>query len=299
MQKNKEKLSGVFPPIMTPFINQEVAYDKLAENIEKYNATNLRGYMPLGSNGEFRSLTEEESIRVVDVVSKRKGPNKTLIAGAGRDSAWACLDFIKKIADRGVDFATLLTPHFFASAMTDDALIQHYTYVADRSPIPVMIYIAPKFAAGVQVSPHVISVLSKHSNIAGMKDTSKEDISTYINAVSDKENFHVLAGTVSKFYKGLQAGAIGGVLSMANYLPDMCCELQEVFLSGDQMKCSALDERLRSLGDKSGGKSGIPGVKAAMDLLGYFGGEPRIPLFPLPEAARNELKAALQQEGLL
>lgn len=296
---NKEKLSGVFPPIMTPFSDEQVAYGKLADNIEKYNETKLRGYMPLGSNGEFRSLTEEESLKVIDVFQKHRAPEKTLMVGVGRESAQATIEFIKKLEDKGVGYASVLTPHYFTAAMTDDALIRHYTAVADQSKIPVLVYNAPKFAGGVLVSANVISVLSKHPNIVGMKDTSKEEISVYLNAVGQGEDFSVLAGTVSKFYKSLLAGAVGGVLSMANYLPDMCCELYEIYLSGDVEAGQKKDEYVRQLSSNAAGKYGVAGVKAAMDLLGYFGGDPRIPLSPIDAASKAELKAVLEKEGLL
>lgn len=296
---HKEKLSGVFPPVMTPFLDEEVAYNKLAENIEKYNETDLTGYMPLGSNGEFRSLTEEESLKSVDVIQKSKSPEKTLMVGAGRESAKATIEFIKKIEDKGVDYASVLTPHYFTSAMTDEALIKYYTVVAERSKIPIMIYNAPKFCAGLTISANVISALAEHPNIVGMKDTSKEDISIYLKAVPSGADFYILAGTISKFYKSLLAGAVGGVLSMANYLPDMCCELYEIYLSGDTEKGQKKDEYVRQLSSNAASKYGVAGVKAAMNLLGYFGGEPRIPLPALDEKEVAELRAVLEGEGLL
>ena len=98
---HKEKLSGVFPPFMTPFVDDgKVSYSELAENIEKCNDTPLRGYMPLGSNGEFMSLTEAESLKILDVFKQKKAANKTIIAGAGRESTDPTLDFINKIADK-------------------------------------------------------------------------------------------------------------------------------------------------------------------------------------------------------
>ena len=295
----KEKLSGVFTPNTTPFIKEEVVYDKIAENIERYNQTKLRGYMPLGSNGEFRSLTDEESIKIIDVYKKYIAPEKTLIAGVMRESAKATIEFIKKIADKGVDFATILAPHYFVKNMTDEALIKYYTTIADQSPLPVMIYNAPKFASGLCFSTNLVSVLAKHPNIAGMKDTSKEDISIYVNAVPKDANFFVLAGTINKLLLALKAGGIGGVVSMADYLPDICCKLQELYEIGDTEEAEKLDVYARTLSSNAAGKHGVAGVKAAMDLLGYYGGDPRIPLLPLGDEQKAELKSVLEKEGLL
>jgi 4-hydroxy-2-oxoglutarate aldolase len=275
-----------------------VAYDKIAENIERYNQTKLKGYMPLGSNGEFRSLTDEESVRIIDVYEKYMAADKTLIAGVMRESAKATIEFIQKIADKGVDFATILPPHYFVNFMTDEALTKYYTTIADRSPIPVMMYNAPKFSAGLTFSTHLVSVLATHPNIAGMKDTSKEDISIYVNAVPEGANFYVLAGTINKFYAALLVGAIGGVISMANYLPDMCCKLQELYESKNLEEAQKLDVYARELSSNAAGKHGVAGVKAAMDLLGYHGAKPRIPVLPMSDDAKAGLKGVLEKEGL-
>ena len=148
----REQLTGIFPPNMTCFINEEVAYDKIRMNIEKYEQTGIRGYFPLGSNGEFRSLTDEESLRVVDVYRKFKGKDKVLMAGVARESAKATVEFIKKVADLGVEYATILPPNYFVGAMKDDVLLKYFNYVADLSPIPIVLYNAPKFAQGLRVN---------------------------------------------------------------------------------------------------------------------------------------------------
>lgn len=296
----RDKLSGVFPPCMTIFDeNEEVAYAKIAKNIERYNQTKLKGYMPLGSNGEFRSLNDEESVKIIEVYQKYRTKDKTLIAGVMRESAKTTIEFIKKIADKSVDFATILPPHYFVNFMTDDALIKYYEMIADQSPIPIMMYNAPKFSAELTFSTHLVSVLAPHPNIAGLKDTSKEDIAIYINAVPKGANYYVLAGTIEKFYKGLVAGAIGGVLSIANYLPEICCKLQELYESGNLEEAQKLDVYARQLSKNAAGNYGVAGVKAAMDLLGYYGGNPRVPVLPMNDQAKAELKAVLEKEGLI
>ena len=295
----KEKLSGVFTPNMTSFLNEEVEYSKIAENIERYNQTKLKGYMPLGSNGEFRSLTDDESIKIIDVYQKSISPGKTLIAGVMRESAKATIEFIKKITDKGVDFATILPPHYFVKYMTEEVLINYYSTIADQSPIPIMMYNAPKFTAGLLITPHMISVLAEHPMIAGVKDTSKEDISIYVDAVPKDANFCVLAGTINKLFAGLKVGAIGGVVSMANYLPDICCKLQELFCAGNIEEAEKMDVYSRELSKNAAGKYGVAGVKAAMDLLGYYGGDPRIPLLPLNNEEKMGLKTVLKKENLL
>jgi 4-hydroxy-2-oxoglutarate aldolase len=296
----KEKLSGVFPPVMTPFFQDGgIDYEGLAFNIEKMNATALGGYMPLGSNGEFRSLTDEEALEVVKLIAKKRDSDKTLMAGTGRESAYATIEFTKKAAQAGAEFASVLTPYYYVSKMTDEALIRFFTQVADASPIPVLIYCAPGFAGGLIISPRAVHELAGHPNIVGMKDTSKEDIAGYVKAVPPGTEFYVLAGSISKFYCGLTAGAIGGVLSIANYLPRECCEIQKLFEAGRKDEANSLSELLKSVTSRATGKHGVAGVKGAMNLLGYRGGEPRVPVLPLGPAELEEVRGVLAAEGFL
>ena len=299
MKSVKEKLSGIFPPIMTPFIDQKVAYDKLAENIRKYNGTSLTGYMPLGSNGEFRGMSDEESLKILRVIYQNKIKDKVLMAGAQRESAEATIEFIKKAVDEGIEFASILCPHYFPKKMNDEALIKFYMRVADASPVPILLYNSPGFSGGVVLSVEAVAILSQHPNIVGMKDGTKENMSTYVKAIKPGTEFYILAGTIKKFYTGLLDGGVGGVLSMSNYLPDICCELYRVFLNGNLQEGQKMHERLCILNGMTSGKYGVPGVKYAMDLVGYFGGDPRIPLLPLAMEEKAEMKENMKNEGLI
>ena len=272
------RLSGVTAPLTTPFRkDQSLDYDAVAFNIEKYNSTGLSGYMPLGSNGEFRSLVEGESLDMIKLIRKLTPSDKTLIVGAGRESAYSAAEFSKKAADLGVDFVSVLTPFYFRDLLTEDGLYSYFEYIADRSPVPVLIYNAPRFTGGLCLSPELIKCCSRHDNIAGMKDTSTNDISEYINA-ADGADFVVLAGTIKKYMSGLEAGAIGAVLACADYIPDDCCRVYELFRSGDIEGARALYSQVASTSAEWSGKAGVPGVKKAMDHFGFRGGLPRLPL---------------------
>ena len=295
----KEMLTGVFPPMMTPFReDQTLDVEALAYNVEIYNRTDIRGLMPLGSNGEFRALDDVESLEVVKTVKKFLRPDKTLMVGAGRESSYQTVAFAKKVADAGADFISLLTPFYFKSRMTDDALLGFYTYVADRSPLPVLVYNAPKFTGGLTVSPEVIGKLADHPNIVGMKDTSSEPISVYTEAAKGKD-FYVLAGTIKKYTDALRNGGVGGVLSAANYLPQPCCEIQKLWDKGKLGEAEALSDTLKELTNVCSGKTGIPGTKACMSVAGFHGGFPRLPLTPVGEDEVAHIREELVKAGYL
>lgn len=294
-----ERLSGIFPPMATPFRDQKLDLDAVVYNIEKMNQTGVRGVMPLGSNGEFRAVNDEETVSLIKTYKKHLAPDKTLIAGAGRDSAYYTVEMVKRVADAGADYASIVTPHYFAEKMTDEALCRYYEYVADRSPIPLLLYCVPIYAGGVVISYAAVKHLAQHENIVGMKDTTKEDIAGYIAAGKDGAEFHVLAGTIKKFLGGLKLGAVGGVLSVAVYLPQLCADLFALYQAGKMAEAEALSERLISLSKQLTDTSAVAGVKSAMTLTGYHGGELRLPLLPLTSEQTQQQREILTQAGLL
>jgi 4-hydroxy-2-oxoglutarate aldolase len=297
-QNINRKLAGVFAPIITPFKDEEIIFEELRDNISKYNLTDLKGYMPLGSNGEYQGLTEEESLKILDIVQKYKSAGKIIVAGCGRESAKATVEFIKKAVSVGLDFAFVLTPHYFVKEMTDDALFKYFIYIADKSPIPIIIYNAPKFAFDLLISPDLVGRLSVHPNIIAMKNSSLFPISEYKKYISKNTDFHLLAGNVKTFYPGLINGAIGAVLSTASYLPEYCCKLYQLYADKNYNEAEKLHNFLNDLSDNTVGKFGVPGVKFGMDLRGFFGGNPRLPLLPLKLSDKEHIIEYFKSHGI-
>lgn len=292
-----DKLIGVFIPVVTPFTEQKVDLGKLAYNIQKANLTPVKGYMPLGSNGEFAHMNDEEQLSVFKTVKENAAKDKVIIAGIARQSAYCTIEFGKRIEDIGADFVSILCPSYFASLMNDSALIKYYTAVADALSIPVLLYNCPKFTAGVTISPEVVKTLSEHPNIVGMKDTSSGNITKYLAVKND--SFDVLAGSITNFLEGLKAGASGGVLSMANYLPEACCSLHEMFKQGKVAEAEALSDKLIRLSKNATDKYGVAGVKAGCDIFGYKGGEVRNPLSDCTPEQKEMIRMAFAEAGYL
>ena len=291
-----ERVNGVFAPITTPFIDEEIAYEHLEENINKYSQTSLSGLLVLGSNGESKSLTEDEKLKVLEVVLQKKSDHQIVMVGAGYESTRQTIAFSKKAEAMGADIVSLLTPGYFKKSLTDDALIGYYTDVAEAVTIPVFAYNAPGFT-GMTLSAHVIEKISKLPNIAGMKDTSPSGLAGYLEVGGD--NFDVLAGTMNTLFIGLSLGASGGVISLANAFPEPCCDLYEKYIAGDVKGARQLHSRLFRLNQAVSGKSGVAGVKYAMELGGFFGGLPRLPLRPLQASDQSRIKIAAQEAALI
>lgn len=291
------RMDGVFAPISTPFSDrEEVDTGALAFNVERYAATGLLGYLALGSNGENRSLTEEERRDVLRCIIRRKRPDQVVMAGAAYDAQRDTERFLRDAADLGADFGLVLSPGYFRKQMTDEALFRYFSTLADGSPIPLVLYNAPAFC-GVTLSPALAGRLSSHPNIAGMKDSAASGIENFLPFES--ESFHVLAGSANFLFAAMMGGSIGGAVSLANSFPEMALELFRCGQARDERNGVPLQERVTRINQAIAGPYGPPGVKAAMTLAGYKGGIPRRPLAPLTAAQVEALRSLLEKEGLV
>jgi 4-hydroxy-2-oxoglutarate aldolase len=290
-------MDGVFAPISTPFSDrEEVDTGALAFNVERYAATGLLGYLALGSNGENRSLTEEERRDVLRCIIRRKRPDQVVMAGAAYDAQRDTERFLRDAADLGADFGLVLSPGYFRKQMTDEALFRYFSTLADGSPIPLVLYNAPAFC-GVTLSPALAGRLSSHPNIAGMKDSAASGIENFLPFES--ESFHVLAGSANFLFAAMMGGSVGGAVSLANSFPEMALELFRCGQARDERNGAPLQERVTRINQAIAGPYGPPGVKAAMTLAGYKGGIPRRPLAPLTAAQVEALRSVLEKEGLV
>ena len=290
-------LSGIFAPITTPFADEDVSIDQLRENMKKYATSSLSGIFALGSNGESKSLTEDEKIETLQVILEEKGENQLVMAGTGYESTRETIRFSKKVADTGADFVSVVTPSYFKKRLTDDAMIRYYTDIADAVTIPVLVYNAPGFT-GMTLTPKVIGKLAGHPNIAGMKDSSTGNMNNYIIAAGGA-SFCVLAGTISTLFSALPISAAGGVVSLADAFPEPPCDLYHKFVSGDMDGARELHFKLYALNRAVSGSFGVAGVKYAMELGGFHGGAPRLPLLPLKEEDKQAIRDAVEKAGLL
>ncbi len=291
-----KKLSGIYAPITTPFVNGEVAYDKLKLNMQRYRETGLTGFFVLGTNGESMFLTQFEKLKILEVVLQEKASHQIVMAGAGYESTHQTISFSKEVAEMGADFVSILTPSYFKKRLTDDAMIGYYTDVADAVLIPVIAYNAPGFT-GMTLTSKVVEMISRHPNVSGMKDTSKGNMSTYLSVVG--EDFDILSGTVSTLFESMLLGAKGGVVSLANAFPASCCELYDACKAVDLHKARRMHYMLIKLNKSISGSFGVAGVKYAIEVAGYHGGDPRKPLLPIGEEGRQSIKKGIIEAGLM
>lgn len=293
------QLTGVYPPLATPFVNQELALDLLAANVCKLAPTGLTGFVALGSNGELPTLTESEKLQVVETVAANAPAGAEIIAGVAYESTRQALAFIEQAAGCGAQAALVLPPAYYKSALTPAVHREFFTVLADQAALPILIYNMPAYT-GVNVGPDVAVPLAEHPRVIGMKDSSGNIVQiTDIIRQTRQQDFAVLAGSASFLFTSLCVGAAGGVAALANVAPRACVSLFNLYQQGTLAEAQALQYRLMAPNAAVTTRFGIAGLKAAMALCGFHGGEPRHPLTPLPQRQLESVRVILAEARLL
>jgi 4-hydroxy-2-oxoglutarate aldolase len=293
------KLQGIFPPITTPFNTEgEIWKQKLQHNVEKWNLTGLSGYVVCGSTGESVALTAEEKIQLWEWVAQWASADKLLIAGTGVESVRETVALTNRAAGIGYKAAMVRTPHYYKNLIDNGAAqMLYFRAVADQAKIPIFIYNWPQIT-GVDIPAEAVAELSHHPNIIAIKESSGnlDKISRMVREV--KKGFQVLTGSAPTLAQALAAGASGAVLAFANAAPYATISIWEAHRTREPEAALDWEKRISNAALLVTVKYGVPGLKYAMDLAGYYGGPPRLPLIvPAPEAKKEIEQAFADLRG--
>ena len=287
------KIGGIYPATVTPFDSAgEVSLSGVKHNIHLYNQTAVAGIVVLGSTGEAVMLSREEADSVLVVAQESIAPGKLLIAGTGAESTAETIARTKRAATLGYKAALVKTPYYYKPAYGTETYLHHYRAVADASPIPILLYSVPQFTGITLETPEILA-LSEHPNIIGIKDSSGAipRIAEVVGSASS--DFQFLTGGAAVIYPALAVGACGAILALADALPEKCAEVFELFQSGQHDRAKQLQLQLANASKKIVSEGGIAGLKFAMDLRGYQGGLPRLPLLPPKEEKKQQIAATI------
>jgi len=291
-------LNGILLPVTTPFTGDgELVLDSLRSNLSRWNNTGVVGYVLLGSTGERVHLDDREYLQLIETARSAVPNDRTFIVGAGQQSTLGTINEIKKAHRAGADAVLVITPYFYRSAITQETLVSYYTAVADSSPVPVLLYSMPPLT-GIKIEPETVARLSEHPNITGVKDSSN-DVAGFTKTVNlCSRDFAVLTGNGTVLLDALRAGATGGILAVGCAVPEVCLEIFRAFNAGEDERASLLQSKLTPLATAVTTRFGIGGLKAALDLAGYYGGTVRAPLRAPDENARAEIAALLSNDAV-
>lgn len=282
---------GVYAPVATLFdVDGELDFERYARNLDWYCGSPLDGVVLLGSNGEFAALDFDERLRVIEAGVAAIDGRKTVLAGTGAESTQHTIQLTREAAHLGVEYALIVTPHYYRPRYDRQAFLSHYQSVADASPVPILIYIMTTYT-GVDLSTDIVAELSHHPNIAGVKDSAGSAPKLAEMVAHSAVDFSVLAGSASFLYPALCVGAKGGIVALGNVAPRECVELYRLFQEGKHDEARSLQHRLLEPNAAVTSRYGIAGLKAAMALVGLETSDPRPPQRP----ASSEERAAIER----
>jgi len=243
-------------------------------------------------------LREAEKLEVWKTAGEVIDDDHVFLAGTGCESTVETLELTEKAAGLGADVALIVTPHYYKARMDRRALVNHYTTIADRSPIPIVLYNVPA-STGLDMGAEVVVELAAHPRIIGLKESSGNVVKIGQVVAGAGEGFQVLAGSGSFLLPALAVGAVGGVMALASVAPHDLHAIVTSFDKGDVRRAKDIQLRLIAPNAAVTSRFGIAGLKAALDLTGMYGGPVRPPLLPLEPLQREELKRIMEKAGLL
>jgi 4-hydroxy-2-oxoglutarate aldolase len=298
-QSLKDRLCGLLLPITTPFqADGTLDLDGLRSNIQKWNDTNIRGYVVLGSTGERVHLDEREYLQVVETARAAVPDELAFIVGAGQQSTLGTINEIGRVAEiRVVDAVLVITPHFYRAGITQAVLVEHYRAIADASRIPVILYTMPALT-GIKIEPDTAGRLSEHENIIGIKDSSAETELLRQTVGLVRQGFAVLTGNGTVLDAGLIAGACGAILAVGCVAPELCLAIIEAVRSGDSSRAANLQAKLSPLAAAVTTHYGLGGLKSALEMIGYAGGTVRAPLRMPDEVGLSDIRRCLVEADM-
>src|SRR5713101_404176 len=290
-------LSGIFPPIPTAFASDGRLQPPPAGFLPWLRDGGLDGVVALGSNGEAAQLTEDERLKWIAFVRDALPPPLRLIAGTGAESTIATIERTRAAAAEGAEAALVIAPSYFRRQLTVEALRAHFHAVAEASPIPILIYNVPVHM-GYDLGAEWIVRLAGHANIAGIKDSSGDMKRLPGLRAQLGPDFVLLAGAGERLLDALEAGADGAIAALANLAPHTSAGIRKAWLERHWDQARQLQRTIAPLGEALSAGYGVPGLKAALRLMGYDHGDPRM---PLPAFATSELPALrrLLEDGKL
>lgn len=287
------KPKGIIAAMVTPFNErEELNEDAVREIIRHLLKGGVHGIFVSGSQGEFWALEEAEKKRLFEISVDEVDGKAAVYAGTGAESTREALRLTRVAKDAGVDAASIITPYYIKP--NDKELISHYSTIAGKVDLPILVYNNPDRTSGVCIDPEVLLKLAEeHSNIVGIKDSSGDLTLTseYIRKCGSK--ISVLAGRDTLICATLSYGGQGSIAATANVVPALVVEIYESFIKGDYEKAMEAQYRLAPLRIAFELGSFPVVIKEALNMIGIKAGPCRTPVLPMTAESRESLRKIL------
>jgi len=285
---------GACTALSTPFTDSGINFDSFEKLIEFQIENDIDALLVCGTTGEPSTMTKEEKQSVIDFAVKQADKRVPIIAGTGGNNTAAVMDASKAAADSGADALLIVTPYY--NKCTPAGLIRHYIMIADAVDIPIIVYNVPG-RTGLNITPDVLSNISAHKNIAGIKEASGDIKQITEMARRCLNDIAIYSGNDDHVVPVLSVGGTGVVSVASNIAPREVHDMVMHYLNGEPDKALALQFRLNPLNQALFSEVNPIPVKTAMNMLKFNMGPLRMPLCDMTETNRQRLLDALVQFG--
>ena len=286
----KVLFKGAGTAIVTPFDENGVNVDEFKRLIEFQISEGIDAIIVCGTTGESSTMTKEEKIAAIECAVKTSNGRVPIIAGTGSNNTAQAIEMSKIAEGLGVDGLLLVTPYY--NKTTQKGLIAHYTAIAKEVSLPIVLYSVPS-RTGVNIAPETCLELSKTDNIVAIKEASGDlsQIAKIAHLCGD--NLHIYSGNDDQIVPILSLGGLGVISVLSNVKPRLTHEIVQNFLDGNIKEATKLQlDSIPLINTLFAEVNPIP-VKAALNIIGYDFGEPRLPLIPASDGVKEKLKELL------
>ncbi len=288
--------TGSSVAIITPFRDGKVDYAKLGELIDFQIKGGTSAITICGTTGESATQSMQEHTETVDFCVRHVAGRVKVIAGSGSNDTIAALELSQEAEASKADALLMVTPYY--NKATQRGLIKHYTYVADRVGIPIILYNVPG-RTGVSFTAETYTELSKHPNINGIKEASGNFALLSATIAACGDNINIWCGNDNEAVPMMALGAKGVISVAANIIPSVVSEMTGACLSGDFKRGTELQLKYLDLINKLFIEVNPIPIKAAMNLMGMDVGGTRLPLCDMEPSNLEKLKGSMQMLGLI
>ena len=287
---------GVITALVTPFRRDLLDEDALRRLVEEQIAAGVDGLVPVGTTGESPTLTNEEHIRVIEVVIEAAAKRVPVIAGTGSNSTREAIELSQHAEKAGADAVLVVTPYY--NKPTQEGLYQHFKAINDAIGIPIIIYNIPARSV-IDMSVDTMTRLFELKNIAGVKDATANVLRVSQQRAAMGEGFNQLSGEDGTCIGFMAHGGHGCISVTSNVAPRLCSEFQEACLKGDYAAALKLQDKLLPLHIALFIETNPAPAKFALSVLGKCAETVRLPMVPLAEKTRTAVRDAMVHAGLI
>lgn len=287
---------GAFTAIVTPFSGGQIDVQALKAHVDFQIEKGIDGLVPCGTTGEASTLSHDEHINVVSIVVEHTAGRVPVIAGSGSNNTTEALQLTRRVKEVGADACLMITPYY--NKPTQDGLYQHFSTVAGKIDIPIILYNVPG-RTGINLLPETVARLAKIPNIVGLKDATSDLKQASYTRQLTPDDFVILSGEDALVFPLMAVGGSGVICVTSNILPGEMALLCRKYFDGDIAGAAELHHRLLPMCDTLFVETNPIPVKAALAMMGRIENELRLPLVPISDNGAKKVRSALKDFGLI